>query len=99
MLFVVVLQVAICHNVIVSLSRDFVSFATKTLLFSWLGALVGRLEVMILLIEVAYDVVVSPRVLAGFEVPRLLLRVVSVIFKTLELVVEVQDVISLLISE
>ena len=99
MLFVVVLQVAICHNVIVSLSRDFVSFAAKTLLFSGLGALVGRLEVMILLIEVAYDVVVSPRVLAGFKVPRLLLRVVSMIFKTLELVVEVQDVISLLISE
>ena len=54
---------------------------------------------MLALVDIANDVVVDLRVLAGPEVPRLLLGVVWAILQALQLVVEVEDVVSLLVPQ
>ena len=51
------------------------------------------------LVDVADDVVVDDGVLSGAEVPRLLLRVVRAAFEAFELVVEVEDVVGLFVTE
>lgn len=64
-----------------------------------LWAFLGWLEVMVLQINVADDVVVCDCVLARAEVPGLILRVVWPALKSLQLVLEVQDVVRLLVTE
>lgn len=55
---------------------------------------------MVLLhIDVADDVIVGDGVLAWAEVPRLFLRVVWPVLKTLQLVLEVKDVVGLLVAK
>ena len=55
---------------------------------------------MVLLhVDIADDVVVDHGVLTGAEVPWLLLGVVRTVLKALQLVVEVQNVVSLLVPE
>ena len=50
-------------------------------------------------IGVADDVIIYNCVLAGAEIPRFLLGIVGTTFKTLQLIVEVQNVICLFISQ
>ena len=54
---------------------------------------------MIFLIHVAYDVIIYDRVLARAEVPRLFLWVVGSIFETLQLVLEIKNVVGLLVAK
>jgi len=96
---IVVLQVTVRHNVVLSLRGNLDSFACDAVLLGGIRALAGRLEVVIFLIDVADDVVVHHRVLARAEVPRFLLRVVRAVLQSLQLVVEVEDVVSLLVTQ
>lgn len=98
-LLFMMLQIAVRDNVVVSLCRHLQSLATDAVLLSRFRALARRLEVMIFHIDVADDVVVHDGVLAGTEVPRLLLWIVSAFLETLELVIEVEDVVRLLIAK
>ena len=50
-------------------------------------------------VNIAYDVVVDHSVFPGAEVPWLFLGVVRTVLKALQLVVEVQNVVSLLVPE
>ena len=54
---------------------------------------------MVFLINVANDVIVHNGVLARAEVPRLLLGVVLAVLKALQLVVEVNNIVGLLVTE
>ena len=54
---------------------------------------------VVFLIHIAYDIIVYNGVLARAEVPRLFLRVVGPIFESLELVLEIEDVVGLLVAE
>ena len=54
---------------------------------------------MVLLVDIADDIVVDDRVLARSEVPGLLLRVVRPVLETLQLVLEVEHVVCLLVAE
>ena len=98
-LLIVVLHIPIRHHVVVSLAWDFDGFASDLVLLCRLGALFRRLEMVLSHVDVADDVVVDNGVFARAEVPRLLLRVVWSIFKSLQFVLEVQDVVRLLIPE
>lgn len=62
-------------------------------------SLLWRLEVVLLHVDIRNDVVVLKGVLAGAEVPGLLLGVVVPGFKALQLVVEVDHVVGLLVAE
>lgn len=75
-LLIVVFQVAIGHHIVVSLGSVLYSFASRTFLLCWLRAFVRRLEVMVLHVNVADNVVVDDGVFALAEIPRLILRVV-----------------------
>ena len=77
------LQVAICDNIVVSLGGLFDSFASDFILLCRLRSVLGGLEVMILLIDVADDVVVDNCVLARPIVPRLLLGIIRSVFEAL----------------
>ena len=54
---------------------------------------------MIFLVDIADDVVVDNGVLAGAEVPRLLLGIVWSILEPLQLILKVEDVVSLLVTK
>ena len=77
------LQVAISDNIVVSLRGLFDSFTSDLILLCRLGSLIRGLEVMVLLIDVADDVVVDNCVLALPIVPRLLLGIIRSIFEAL----------------
>lgn len=98
-LLVIVFEVAVRDHVVVSLRRHLHSLATNTILLGRFWALAWRLEVMLLHVNVANNVVVHNGVLTGTEVPGLLLRVVRAIFQTLQLVVKVEDVVGLLVAQ
>ena len=98
-LLIVVLKITVCHHIVVSLQWVLNSLSTDSLLHSWLRALLGGLEVMVFLIDVANDVIVHNGVLARAEVPRLLLGVVFAVLKALQLVVEVHNIVGLLVTE
>ena len=72
---------------------------TTYVLFCWRGSFVRRLEMMVFLVHIAYDVIVYDRVLARAEVPRLFLRVVGSIFESLQLVLEIKNVVGLLVAK
>ena len=69
------------------------------ILLGGLGTILRRLEMVLSLIDVADDIVVHDRVFAGAEVPRLFLWVVRPALQSLQLVLEVQDVVSLFVAE
>ena len=92
-------QVAIRHHIVVSLSFNFDGLASDAFLGCGGGTLARRLEVMILHVDVADDVVVCQSVLARTEIPGLFLRVVRAVLQALQLVVEVQDVVGLLVAQ
>ena len=96
---VVVLDVAVVYDVVLTLSWLLDGLASFAVLGAWLGSLLWGSEVMVLHVDVADDVVVSESVLSGSEVPWLLLGVVWSILKTSQLVLKVQNVISLLVTE
>lgn len=98
-LLIVVLKVTVCHHVVVSLRSYFLCFASGPFLFSGLRAFLRRLEMMVLHIDVADDVVVYNGILAWSEIPGLLLRVVRAVLKTLQFVLKVQDVVCLFVAE
>ena len=50
-------------------------------------------------VNIAYNVVVDHSVLSGAEVPWLFLGVIRTVLKTFQLVIEVQNVVCLLVSE
>ena len=54
---------------------------------------------MVFLVHIAYDVIVYNCVLAWAEVPWLFLGVVGPILESLELVLEIEDVVGLLVAE
>ena len=54
---------------------------------------------MVLLVDIADDVVVYDRVLTRTEVPRLFLWVVGPILQSFELVLEIENIIGLLVAE
>ena len=54
---------------------------------------------VVLHVVVTDDVIVDNRVLAGSKVPGLLLGIVWAVFQSLQLVVEVKDIVSLLITQ
>lgn len=62
-------------------------------------SLFGRLEVVLLHVDVRYDIIVTVSVFSGSEVPRLVLRVVIALFQALQLVVEVKHVVGLLVPK
>ena len=74
-------------------------FRVTYFLYGRLWPFLRRLEMVVLHVNVADDVVVHNRVFAWTEVPRLLLRVVGTVLETLQLVVEVKDVVGLLIAQ
>lgn len=98
-LLIMVLKVAICHHIIVSLNFIFQRFTCYSILLSGFWSLSRRLEMVIFHIGVADDVIIYNCVLAGAEIPRFLLGIVGTTFKTLQLIVEVQNVICLFISQ
>ena len=98
-LLVMVLQVTIRHYIVVSLSFNFDLLAADAFLCCGGGSLAWRLEMMLLHVDVADDVVVRQSVLARTEVPGLLLGVVGAVLQALQLVVEVKDVVGLLIAQ
>ena len=51
------------------------------------------------LVDVADNIIVHQGVFTGSEVPRLLLGVIRAVLQTLQLVVEVQNVVSLLVTQ
>lgn len=69
------------------------------ILLGGLGTIFRGLEVVLLHVDVADDVVVHDCVLARAEEPRLLLRVVLPVLQTLQFVVEVDDVVGLFVAE
>ena len=93
-----VLQVTICHHVVVSLRGHLDSLATDTVLLGGLWAFLGRLEVMLSHIDVADNIVVHNCVFTRAEIPWFLLGVVRSVLKTFQLVLEVEDVIGLLVA-
>jgi len=92
----VVLQIAVCDHIVVSLGWLFDGFASDPILHGGLGAFTRWLEMVLLQVDVADDVVVVEGVLARPEVPGLVLRVVGPALQALQLVLEVQNVVSLL---
>ena len=72
---------------------------TTYVLLSWFGAVLRRLEVMILHVNVADDVVVDLSVLSGAEVPGLFLGEVWSLLQPLHLVLEINNVERLLVSQ
>ena len=93
---IVVLQIAVCDHIVVSLGWLFDGFASDPILHGGLGAFTRWLEMVLLQVDVADDVVVVEGVLARPEVPGLVLRVVGPALQALQLVLEVQNVVSLL---
>ena len=69
------------------------------ILFSGHGPLLWRLEMMVLLINIADYVVVYDSILAWAEVPWLFLGVVWPVLKSFELVLKVEHVVSLFVAE
>ena len=61
------------------------------------GTFLRWLEMVLLHVNIADDVVVGNGVFSWTEVPRLILRVVRSCLESLQLVLEVQDVVSLLV--
>ena len=98
-LLIVVLKVTVRHHVVVSLRSYFNRLASEPILLGRLWALLRRLEMMVFHIDVADDIVVHNCVLTWSEVPGLLLRVVRAVLKTLQFVLKVQDVVSLLVAK
>ena len=88
-LFIMVLQVPVCHHVVVSLRGDFDLFATNALLLGGFWAFLRWLEMMLLHVDVADNVVVHNGVFARAVVPRLVFWVVWPILKTLQFVFKV----------
>ena len=54
---------------------------------------------MVLLVNVADNIIVHQGVFAGSKVPRLLLRVIGAVLQAFKLVVKVQNVVSLLVTQ
>ncbi len=98
-LLIMMLQVTVCHHIVVSLRSILDSLASESVLLGRLRAFLGWLEVVVLHVDVADDVVVHNGVLARSEVPRLILGVVRAVLKTLQFVIEVQNVVGLLVAK
>lgn len=94
-----VFQVAIGHNIVVSLGSVLDGFAATTFLLCWLGAFVRWLEMVLLHVDVADDVVIDDGVFALAEIPRLLLGVVWTVLQAFQLVLKIQNVVCLLHSQ
>ena len=93
---IVVLQIAVRDHIVVSLDWLFDGFAADPLFHSGLGAFTRRLEMVLLQVDVADDVVVVEGVLARTEVPGLVLRVIGPVLQALQLVLKIQNVVGLL---
>ena len=107
-LLIVVLQILIADDVVVLETLvlvvdyfDLYSLQNQVtyLLGFGLWPLFRRIKVVILQVHVADDIIVRARVSLGPEVPWLLFRVIWPIFKTGQLVLEVQHIVCLLISQ
>ena len=98
-LLVVQLQVPIGDDVVVAETRRRHLLYLLLLLRRRRWAILGSVEVVLRHADVAQDVVVNVRVLLRPEVPGLLLRVVRLVFEPAQLVIEVNDVEGLFVSE
>ena len=68
-------------------------------LLGWLWAFLRWLEMMFCHVRIADDVIVNDGVFARAEVPGFLLGVVRPVLKALQLVIEGEDVVSLLVTQ
>ena len=109
-LLVVMLKVLVTNDVVVleplvSVIFNFnlkerIRICLVTYLFHiWLWSLVGSIEIVVLEIKIANDIVAYKGVALRSEVPWLFLRIIRPIFKTLELILKVKHIVSLFIPQ
>jgi len=99
LLQVVHFQVTVSHDVVLTKTSCFYSFAPYALRLVQLRTLLRGCKVVLLHINVANDVVICARILPGTEIPGLLLGIVRPLLKTFHLALKIEDVIGLLVPK
>lgn len=99
LLEIVQFQVTVTHNVVLTKTISFASLASSALWIVHIRAFLRCCKVMLLHVDVAYDVIIRTCVLAGAEVPLFLLGVVWPLFQAFHLAFEINNVVSLLVSK
>lgn len=99
---VVVLQVAVGNNVVISKTSGRTCFDIFTFsflkLFARFGSFVRRREMVVFHVDVADDVIVCICILSWPEIPRFFLRIVWSLFEASQLILEIQYVVCLFVS-